>query len=224
MEKIFKSVTTMTRQELENKIYGSVATFNADPFICEDEKTIKDVADSIERDPIRHVADSMEAFDDALAKLDLLDAAAIYENNELTICFAEDQVFYSGFAVVMELDGKHGYVYNEDDVEDGGWVDLPEDGFLSKEEADKLLRELKGYCDANGYKNVNLYIEGIEDDGEPQDIELTKHNSGGDYLTWTYNGKGYWCQGEFYVDSDNNLHHTFYAPSGKAVEIITPYE
>lgn len=71
---------------------------------------------------------------------------------------------------------------------------------------------------------IDKYVDIFTYTGEPQDIELTKHNSGGDYLTWTYNGKEYWCQGEFYVDSDNNLHHTFYAPSGKAVEIVTPYE
>lgn len=37
-------------------------------------------------------------------------------------------------------------------------------------------------------------------------------------------GKEYSCTGEFYVDTDNKLHHTFVAPSGREIEIVCDYE
>lgn len=54
------------------------------------------------------------------------------------------------------------------------------------------------------------------------DITLTKnHNS--DMLEWWWQGKYFWCQGEFFIDKDNILHHTFIAPNGKEFEITIDY-
>lgn len=71
---------------------------------------------------------------------------------------------------------------------------------------------------------IDKWVEFFTCDDQPTDVELTKHNNGSDYLEWTWRGKHYWEQGEFHVDADNNLHNTFYAPNGKAIEIVTPYE
>lgn len=71
---------------------------------------------------------------------------------------------------------------------------------------------------------IDKWVEFFTCDDQPTDVELTKHNNGSDYLEWTWRGKHYWEQGEFQVDADNNLHNTFYAPNGKAIEIVTPYE
>ena len=61
-------------------------------------------------------------------------------------------------------------------------------------------------------------------DDQPTDVELTKHNNGSDCLEWSWRGKYYWAQGEFYVDDSNLLHHTFIAPNGKEIEIVCNYE
>lgn len=151
-------------ENLKKKVYGAIATYNADPFICDNDTIIEMVAYTIRDYGLRHVEDSMQAFDDALKRLDLDDenkyeVSAVYEtlDKRLTICFNED--------------------YN--------------------------------------------FIENID----VEDVELMKgnHNTG-DTLSWTYNGKDYSCTGEFYVDKDNNLHHTFIAPNGKEIEITIPYE
>lgn len=71
---------------------------------------------------------------------------------------------------------------------------------------------------------IDKWVDFFTCDDQPTDVELTKHNNGSDYLEWTWRGKHYWEQGEFHVDADNNLHNTFYAPSGKEIEIVTPYE
>ena len=69
-----------------------------------------------------------------------------------------------------------------------------------------------------------LYILYYNDEN-PTDITLNKGNySTGDTLTWSYMGKEYSCTGEFYVDTDNKLHHTFVAPSGREIEIVCDYE
>jgi len=68
-----------------------------------------------------------------------------------------------------------------------------------------------------------LYILYYNDEN-PTDITLTKGGYGHDTLTWSYMGKDYDCTGEFYVDADNKLHHTFVAPSGKEIEIVCDYE
>ena len=56
-----------------------------------------------------------------------------------------------------------------------------------------------------------------------EDIELDKHNNGGDYLSWKIDGTDQWCQGEFFVDKDSMLHHTAIAPNGDEVEITIKY-
>lgn len=71
---------------------------------------------------------------------------------------------------------------------------------------------------------IDKWVEFFTHEGEISDIRLTKHNNGGDWLAWSYDGKEYWCQGEFYVDRDNVLHHTFFAPNGKEFEIVCDYE
>ena len=49
------------------------------------------------------------------------------------------------------------------------------------------------------------------------DIEVSKA-SNGYYVTWNYGGKAYWAQGEFYIDREGYLHHTFSTPTGKEKE------
>ncbi len=80
-----------------SRVYGSIACFNGDPFVCDDMTIIEEVASTIYECGLRHVADSIEAFDDALKKLGLDDekkyaVSAIYEtpHKELTICLNED--------------------------------------------------------------------------------------------------------------------------------------
>lgn len=75
------------------------------------------------------------------------------------------------------------------------------------------------YTDEQIWKQTFLHIVKVED------VDLMKGNyNTGDTLTWTYKGEEYSCTGEFYVDKDNNLHHTFIAPTGEEIEIMTPYE
>ena len=72
---------------------------------------------------------------------------------------------------------------------------------------------------------IDKWVEFFTAEPNVEDVELMKGNyNTGDTLTWTYNGKEYSCTGEFYVDKDNVLHHTFIAPNGKEIEITTPYE
>lgn len=71
---------------------------------------------------------------------------------------------------------------------------------------------------------IDKWVEFFTSNENPTDITLTKGGYGHDTLTWSYMGKSYDCTGEFFIDKDNNLHHTFIAPSGKEVEIVTPYE
>lgn len=57
------------------------------------------------------------------------------------------------------------------------------------------------------------------------DVELTKGNySQGDTLSWTYAGKEYSATGEFFVDSKGYLHHSFFTPRGKEIEIKVKYQ
>ena len=68
------------------------------------------------------------------------------------------------------------------------------------------------------------WVEFFTSDAKVEDVMLSKHGYNDDYLTWTYQGKEYWAQGEFYVDDSNVLHHTFIAPNGKEIEIVCDYE
>lgn len=71
---------------------------------------------------------------------------------------------------------------------------------------------------------IDKYVALLTYDGEVEDVMLSKHGYNNDYLSWTYNGKEYWAQGEFFVDDSNVLHHTFIAPNGKEFEIECDYE
>lgn len=58
-----------------------------------------------------------------------------------------------------------------------------------------------------------------------ENIELLKGNyNQGDTLSWSYDGKDYSSTGEFFVDKNNMLHHTFVTPDGKEIEIEIKYE
>lgn len=70
---------------------------------------------------------------------------------------------------------------------------------------------------------IDKWVEFFTCDDAPTDVELTKHNNGSDMLEWAWKGKYYWVQGEFYVDDNNVLHHTFIAPNGKEIEIVINY-
>ena len=65
----------------------------------------------------------------------------------------------------------------------------------------------------------------IINDPRIEDIELEKHGYGpGDYLSWSYQGNNYYSQGEFYVDKDGVLHHTFITPdTEEEIEILVQY-
>lgn len=78
------------------RVYGSIACYNSDPFVCEETNIVEDVATTIYECGLRHVED-MAAFCDALKKLGIDDeekyeVSAVYEtpNKELTICLNED--------------------------------------------------------------------------------------------------------------------------------------
>lgn len=71
---------------------------------------------------------------------------------------------------------------------------------------------------------IDKWVEFFTSNENPTDITLTKGGYGHDTLTWSYMGKDYDCTGEFYVDADNKLHHTFVAPSGREIEIVCDYE
>ena len=43
--------------------------------------------------------------------------------------------------------------------------------------------------------------------------------SNGDYyIQWVYAGKEYWAQGEFFIDNEGYLHHSFLTPCGNEIE------
>lgn len=49
------------------------------------------------------------------------------------------------------------------------------------------------------------------------DITVSKTNDGY-YVEWMYAGTPHWAQGEFLIDKDGYLHHSFLSPRGKEVE------
>ena len=71
---------------------------------------------------------------------------------------------------------------------------------------------------------IDKWVKFFTSDAKVEDVMLSKHGYNDDYLTWTYMGKEYWAEGEFYVDDSNVLHHTFIAPNGKEIEITCDYE
>lgn len=58
---------------------------------------------------------------------------------------------------------------------------------------------------------------------ELTNVELEKHANQGDFLSWEYDGIGYWCQGEFYVDKNHILHHNWLTPDGEEIDITIEY-
>lgn len=57
-----------------------------------------------------------------------------------------------------------------------------------------------------------------------EDVTLTKHSNGSDNLQYTADGKNFEEDGEFYVDKNNNLHHTHLFEDNEEMEIVIPYE
>jgi len=95
--------------------------------------------------------------------------------------------------------------------------------FEYKADADKTAEEFNK--DSLKEENTEpFYVKEIEQViNEVEDVTLTKGSYGHDLLEWSYNGKDYSCEGEFYVDKWGNLRHTFIAPDGTEIEIITNY-
>ena len=59
---------------------------------------------------------------------------------------------------------------------------------------------------------------------DPHNVELMKGNHGGDTVSCTIAGRDYSCSGEFLVDNESTLHHSFVLPlSGRKVEVRIPY-
>lgn len=98
------------------------------------------------------------------------------------------------------------------------------------------ITDIKMMCDENmdivistsDYKRLQEeYPAAYEDsyvvEHEVENVELEKHGNGSDYLSWKIDGTEQWCQGEFFVDKDGNLHHTAIAPNGDEVEIVVKY-
>lgn len=137
----------------------------------------------------------------------------------------EVEHYYIGYAINMHEGDSECYVCTPQDIEDETGSCEPDENYLfpTRTEAEKAIKELQEYTREKGYK-LTFEIAPIEDLGEVEDVELTKGGYGHDTLTWSYMGKSYECTGEFFIDKDNKLHHTFVAPSGKEVEIVTPYE
>lgn len=141
----------------------------------------------------------------------------------------------NSIAVVTAGQGGSGYALADDeaiiaDVEnyDDNEISIVE----NDDELEVLKAELAGNDDLYNYDAVVklkndegniLYIMYWTDEA-PSDITLTKGNHQGDNLTWSFMGKDYCCTGEFFVDKDNMLHHTFFAPSGKEIEITCKYD
>ena len=57
-----------------------------------------------------------------------------------------------------------------------------------------------------------------------EDIALTKHSNGSDNLQYTADGKNFEVDGEFYVDKNNNPHHTHLFEDDEEIEIVIPYK
>ena len=100
-----------------------------------------------------------------------------------------------------------------------------------EEELNRVANEIKGVDELTNYDAViklGEWMDGIiyilYFGAEVEDVDLIKTNHCGDTLSWSFMGKNYSCTGEFYVDRDGKLHHTFFAPSGREIEIVTSYE
>lgn len=74
-----------------DKYLGALATFNADPFIVEDDETAEAIAKSVANAPLAEITDEGER-ETAAAKLDgdTDHLHRIYTNGEVTVCLAND--------------------------------------------------------------------------------------------------------------------------------------
>lgn len=141
----------------------------------------------------------------------------------------------NGIAVVTAGQGGSGYALtnNEAIIADVDRFDDTEINIVDDEgEVEMLNKALVGDDELSNYDAV---VKLANDDGEvlyilyyndeqPEDIMLSKHGYNDDYLTWTYMGREYWAEGEFYVDDSSVLHHTFTTPTGKEFEIECDYD
>ena len=154
--------------------------------------------------------------------------------NELKNWMREQFEQGNSIAVVTAGQGGSGYTFADDEAIIAD-VDNYDDNEISivkdEDELEMLKAELAGNDELTNYDAV-VKLRNDEDnilyimywtDEAPSDIVLTK-GSMGDNLTWSFMGEDYCCTGDFYVDKDNMLHHTFFAPSGKEIEIICNYE
>jgi hypothetical protein len=155
--------------------------------------------------------------------------------NELKNWMREQLEQGNSIAVVTAGQGGSGYALtnNEAIIADVDRFDDTEINIVDDEgEVEMLNKALVGDDELSNYDAV---VKLANDDGEvlyilyyndekPEDIMLSKHGYNDDYLTWTYMGKEYWAEGEFYVDDSSVLHHTFIAPNGKEFEIVCDYE
>lgn len=136
------------------------------------------------------------------------------------------------------------YVASINDYRDGGFADPI---LMERQQAEELVVELNEYVEReyiginddenrrahyafeDGQWGFNVEeFETADNDANIfehviEDVELEKHGNGSDYLSWKIDGTEQWCQGEFFVDKDGNLHHTAIAPNGDEVEIVVKY-
>lgn len=113
---------------------------------------------------------------------------------------------------------------------DGESYDINWDGMVFDNRTDYsewIDEQLEAAEECENYDEVRRTLEAATDhlrpDHKVEDVELAKHNNGGDYLSWTLDGAEQWCQGEFFIDKDGILHHTAIAPNGDEVEITIKY-
>lgn len=153
---------------------------------------------------------------------------------ELTTWMRELLEQGNSLAVITAGQGGAGYTLtnNEAIIADVDRFDDTEISIVEEaSEIDMLNAALDGDDELGNYDAV---VKLANDEGEvlyilyynnehPTDITLTKGGYGHDLLEWSYMGKQYQCEGDFYVDESNNLHHTFIAPTGKEMEITTSY-
>lgn len=75
------------------KLHGAICTFNADPFLIEDDKTALDAARTIAKKDVDELYDCDDDWDECLAKLDLTEdnkVEKIYTFDGGCFCLAED--------------------------------------------------------------------------------------------------------------------------------------
>ena len=84
----------------------------------------------------------------------------------------EAEVLDTGhYAICMAVGDRQTYVATPADIEQGGSVDPDENyWFNTREEAEKTVGELAEYCNTKGYKNVQLFIEGLDTEDNEAEV------------------------------------------------------